>query len=288
MRWLTNRYLRALLALSGLGFIAYSLLNDGLPWSQLVNLSVARIAVALVTVVVAVVASAAAWSVLVEKSFISTGRVMLESLPAKYVPGGLGLPLSQISFETRNGDALGRTLSRMVQNFVVSISSGGAVAAVLQVIQGSGTSWQTPTAIGFALTLPLAHSALIERIPLPKRMRTTSFAPWRRVAVAFGITFLGLLMMGLGYQAVLSGMVGAEVATAGAFVLAWAIGFAVVPVPAGLGLRESALVAMLTPLPSSIVVLAAVVFRLLAVAAEITVAGVAYLMRFPSESTVQS
>ncbi len=59
----------------------------------------------------------------------------------------------------------------------------------------------------------------------------------------------------------------------GAFALAWLAGFVVVPLPAGLGVREAALVALLPDLSAGNVVLAGVLLRLVGLVSEVGLAG---------------
>jgi uncharacterized membrane protein YbhN (UPF0104 family) len=65
----------------------------------------------------------------------------------------------------------------------------------------------------------------------------------------------------------------------GAFALAWLAGFVVVPLPAGLGVREAALVALLPDLSPGNVVLTGVSLRLVGLVSEMGLAGASMAMR---------
>jgi hypothetical protein len=60
---------------------------------------------------------------------------------------------------------------------------------------------------------------------------------------------------------------------ASGFVVAWAVGFLVIPVPAGLGIRE-AVIAVLVEGPAGTKLVAAVMLRLVVIVAEATLAFV--------------
>ena len=66
--------------------------------------------------------------------------------------------------------------------------------------------------------------------------------------------------------------------TAAAFAMAWAVGFALVPFPAGLGVREVALVVLVGG-PTAIVVAASIALRLIAIGSDVLLASVTSRIR---------
>ncbi len=278
MRWISDRRLRTALAGAGLLFIGYSLVREGIPIEEMRNLSFAQVLKSVIAVLTGVLGSALAWSVLVERPFLDSGKALLESLPSKYLPGGFGLPLSQMSHQYRSGDSVSRTAGRLVQHFLISVGSGGAAFLALSQQSGDGLWWQIPIAVLFLAVGFIAFPVILERFPRPAIARNLELAQAPRVLVASAVTWFALIVLAVGYDTVLDGLVVGDVGAVAAFVLAWTIGYAVVPVPAGLGLRESVLVVSLQPLSGATVVLAAVIFRGLAVLVEIGVAGLARIL----------
>jgi uncharacterized membrane protein YbhN (UPF0104 family) len=104
-----------------------------------------------------------------------------------------------------------------------------------------------------------------ERVELPDQKSINE-------SVAWGVT--GLALLGVSYAVVASQVTTEpyQLATATAFLVAWLIGFAAVPFPAGIGVREAVLVGLLSPsIPGASVVAASLIHRLATIGSEVIV-----------------
>lgn len=263
MRWLSSRYLRTGLAVVGLLVIAITLWTERLPTQELREIGWRRIGAAMLIIAGASAGAAMSWSVLIGREFGDSGMRYLLALPAKHIPGGLGLPLAQLSYETSQGDKPGFVVVRLAQHFLLSVGAGGLVAVGLQVV--AGTTSPFPTAVGAILGLGViaAQPGRIRRVIVILRRSSGEPAAGRAVSLALLATSIALILMGVSYSVILGGLLGTvNLSTvAAAFVLSWAVGYAAVPVPAGIGIREVILVGLLPAVSQAIVIIASLVFR---------------------------
>lgn len=105
--------------------------------------------------------------------------------------------------------------------------------------------------------------------------------PVRDVLVSLAFALLGMAALAGGFVVVASSFAGMPQAAvvAGAFAVAWSVGYAAVPVPAGLGVREWVLVGLLAGTTGSGPILAAAVLQRLAqIVAELVTAGWGYTL----------
>ena len=139
------------------------------------------------------------------------------------------------------------------------------------------------------LGLLLLQPALIERVlngvlarfgRTPVRVTLT----WRQVWLLAGGYAVFWLMQGLSFAALVHGLTGGDAPAAFYLVATWVgaylIGFLSLLTPSGLGVREGALVLLLSPLlPGAVAAVVAIVARLWMVVVEFLAAGVALLLR---------
>ncbi len=278
---LHSQWLRRILASAGALFLVAALWSGRdvlrhhmaqLTWPVMVGVSIVMVGAA--------ACAAWSWAALLGVRFRSSGVAYLQALPAKYIPGGLGLPISQLSFEAAKGDAPGGVVVRLVQHMLLSIGAGGLVGLIALALAPpvSYLPWLLAlvlVGVGF-LSLPGPVLALTRRFPSVQGECAPQSAVWR----AFFVTTAGVGLMSICYALVLGRLAPAEsgAMVVAAFAIAWTIGFAVIPLPAGVGLRESVLVLFLPGVGLSLVVLASVILRLLAIVGDALVAVVARLI----------
>lgn len=250
-----------------------------------------RLAVAAGLLAVSLVMAASVWAILLP------GLNLRQVFPgfalaqlAKYVPGSVWQGVGQVADAHRLGVGAGTaSLAFMVQLAVQVIAAAGASAVAL-VMPGLPIWLRVPAALApFALVLVNRRwlAALIgllarrssrlrgARLDLPTQAALVR-ATWRSgvTILAIGASFAVLLPTDS-----IPGMVG----TAGVFMLAWLVGFLVVPLPAGVGVREAVLVAGLAAThPVADVLAAAIVARLLLLVVEGIIAAAAQALRVPS------
>jgi glycosyltransferase 2 family protein len=220
-------------------------------------------------------------------------RVFYLAQLGKYVPGTAWAYVAQMELARQRG--VGRITSVLAMTLGAGLTVLLAFVAGAFVIESPGLAW-IPSWAGWAVVIASAASVVILLVRpsivgavlrrAPSRLRglgldgaqVTSLALpvlWSALAwVAYGV-HLWILMVPMG----LEGPAGFGAALGG-FALAWAIGFLVVFVPAGVGVREAVLVAVLAPLVGEGPALAAAVLsRFLIIVAEAALLAITPIMR---------
>lgn len=247
--------------------------------------SIRAIALAALLVSLGLGAATAAWVALFERHhdrLLLIDGMMLSQL-GKYAPGGLWQPAGQVVLARRAGVPGPKAVAALPAYLL-----GAATAAT---IAASVVGWREPSLLdgwGRGLLLGVLAVLMWQRRVLESVLRTArrfwsrvpsvGDLPSQRRLVRSGLWHLiGLTLQGGAFAALVSSVIPEVdlVLAVGAFSLAWVIGFLAVPVPAGIGLRETVLVAVLGGTTvAGPVVAAAVVHRLINIAAEALAIGV--------------
>ncbi len=229
--------------------IHHALDHIGLRWS----------AAALLAVLAALVAQMLSWRALLvglgsPLKPAPAARIFFVGQLGKYLPGSVWPVLAQMELATAYKVPRTRTALASVLTMLVGLLTGLIVAVVALPFTGGGTHYMwvflfVPVLVaclypkilnyGFSKLLKLARRSPLEQ-PLGARA----------IGISLGWSFLSWLFYGLQIW-VLAIKVGAPAGTAlplsiGAFAFAWCAGFLVIFAPAGAGVREYVLVAMLT------------------------------------------
>ncbi|HEX5912388.1 MAG TPA: hypothetical protein VFY54_04585, partial [Rubrobacter sp.] len=218
-----------------------------------------RFLIALAVTFAGLTAVALSWAVLHSgEERARAFRSYLLVQPAKHVPGGVAHPLSLISASSRDGSVAGSTT--LFLRYSLLLVSGGLVHGLLLLF-----SWdQTLVAVGaVAAGVGAGAVAFSSRLAgrvedwIPRIMKrfgktdrtTETGRPVSAVQVlgAWLWATLGIAGLAGGFAVLASSFEGmpAPVVLAGAFGVSWAIGYLLVPFPAGLGVRETALLVFL-------------------------------------------
>jgi glycosyltransferase 2 family protein len=250
-----------------------------------------RLVAATAAVAVALLAAAGAWSTLLgERRFRVVLPGFLGAQLARYIPGSLWQGVSQVL----DAERLGVRRSRATTAFLVQLGTQVVAATVVTLLVLLDASQLPPWLITAAVAAPLVAVPMVSRRWMSRavawlRARSVRFSgmelapPSQRalvVATAFGA--VNALLIGSAFGLLMPSAASARevAAAAGAFAFAWLIGFLVVPLPAGLGVREALLVIGLGDRHSVAVILgAAVALRLLMIVVEAGLALVAYGLR---------
>ena len=210
--------------------------------------SIAALAVACALGTMGYFAFAGAWISLHAhgRSWRSTGGVWFASLLARYVPGGLWQGAIRVVDAHLAGESRRRVLERYLAEQALTCFSAAWVAVTLVLMA------QVPLARPVLIALATVAIGALATAQVGPRLGVS--LQWTRVAVAAVVS--GHLAMALGFAA----FVGAwsapsdlrEIATLMAmFLIAGVAGLLAVFVPAGLGVRESVLAALLAPMLGS-------------------------------------
>lgn len=218
-----------------------------------------------------------AWAAVFDRGpVLRLARGFVASQLAKYVPGGIWQPAGQMVMARTAGVSTGEAgnaLAVYYSSFLVVAAGGGPLVAVtadgLHPVLRAGLAVLPVSAV--ALHPSILHR-LLRLLPWNRRTSAPALPPGNRLArVMLGQAGL-LVANGMALVLVLTWMEvdHAPVAVLAAFAVSWGAGFLAVPIPAGAGVRELVLVALLAPWAASPeVVAAAVVVRLAALVSEV-------------------
>lgn len=260
-----------------MGRVAFLLLAVGLAvvavggrWEEvraaLARLGAGPLAVSLLLCLAGLVAYAQCWRALLAElgsplPVRPAGRIFFLGQLGKYLPGSVWPVLAQMELGRDHGVPRRRSAAVFVLFLAVLLAVAGILAAALLPWTAGGVvhrfRWLLVAGLALALVLhPRALSALVGvgsrllgRPGLDRPLRG------RGLAVAGGWALVSWLLLGAHVEVLAVGL-GADPARAlplclGGFALAWAAGLLVVVVPAGAGVREVVLVAVLAPVLST-------------------------------------
>jgi uncharacterized membrane protein YbhN (UPF0104 family) len=213
-------------------------------------------------------------------------RVYFISALGKYLPGAVWAVAAQVELGRDHHVPRQRSASASVVAMLITLAAGlltASVALPLSSAHAVHTYWWAlillvpalaglyPPLTGYLLDRALR---LTRRAPLERRMSAAGMSR------AVGWSLLGWAFFGVHAWLLVVGVTGRGVdvlpVAAGAYALAWAVGFIAIPIPGGVGLREAVFVVALAPVmarPSAIVV--AVMSRLVLTVADLAWAAAA-------------
>ncbi|WP_311932194.1 lysylphosphatidylglycerol synthase domain-containing protein [Microbispora sp. H11081] len=213
-------------------------------------------------------------------------RVLFVGQLGKYIPGSVWAFAAMMELARDHGTPPRRTFSATTLGLVTSLGCALALAAATLSRQIASQAWWLlaliplillglhPRVMTWGLNLALR---VVRREPLD---RVLSGAAMARAAAW---TMAGWLAYGVHLWVLVGGMRPAGLSVfavaAGAYALAWSTGILTVVVPAGIGVREGAMVVALAPVldtPSALAI--AVVSRVLFTLADVTWAALAFLL----------
>ena len=252
-----------------------------------------------VLTLVTILSSGRAWTALFT-GFLDDRRALMGlrgtfylSQLTKYLPaGGLVQAASQMSMASAAGVPLGRVAVAFPVSAVCTIAAGATFGVGL-VFDSSLPGWvRALGAVGLAAPV-LLHRRLmaaalgVARRLVPRIPESDRLPSQRDILAAYGWAVLGIGAFAVAYAVLLGSITdGARpVTVVSAFAVSWVIGFLAVPIPAGIGVREVVLVALLPGIGAAPLLAASLALRLLAIAAELlAVAGNRMIVRRRSAS----
>lgn len=203
----------------------------------------------------------------------------------KYIPGGVWQAAGQIGYATRSVADVSQVTIAFVTFGLTQAAAGAGLGSLLLVLGVSGPV--RLLAAGSLVLIPLMHrrwmSAVVRwwlRRRADSRAADDLLPQGGPILVAFVASVGTLLLTGAAFALIVAGLTGSrpELTAIPAFGLSWTIGFLALPVPAGLGVRESVLLGALSGSVSTAgVVAASVALRAVIMIAELVSAGVARL-----------
>jgi uncharacterized membrane protein YbhN (UPF0104 family) len=278
-----RRLLQTAILVVGLGAIAFAVSETVKDAKEHVLPSAGALAVAAVLALVAIVSSARAWVALFSdlvdsraSRSVLRGTFYLSQL-TKYLPvGGVAQAASQLGLAR----SVGVPLKRAAVAFPVSAVGavvGGAMLGSGLVLDSELPAWtRALTLLGLA-TVVLLHRGLMARVldqarRFIRRVPGSDQLPTQSDIFAFyGWALVTLSALCAAYAVLLHSLTTAAnpFVVFSAFAVSWMIGFVVVPIPAGVGIREAVLIALLPGVGAAPLLAASLALRLLSIATEL-------------------
>ncbi len=194
----------------------------------------------------------------------------------KYTPvGGFAQALGQAAMARTEEVGTARAATAMLVSKLTMVIAGGVFGPVLSIAHPSMAGWVRIALMFTPLVLLFGRRELLQwsldqlRRVLPRTPDHTVLPAQSDVwaSILWAVPGLGFAGVAFAFLAVPAGIdVGFVQALAG-FTLAWVVGFLVIPVPAGLGVREASLGFLVGGNPAAKLV-AAVLFRAVAIVTE--------------------
>ena len=203
----------------------------------------------------------------------------------KYVPGGVWPIVGRAEMAHRGGAtrtaAYGSTLLSLASTYLASLMTAAVFMAVLG-LRGGGSSWAVWLVLVVPIGLLMLHPRVVSRVvSLVSRISGRSLdlpvASWQRsVTIVLLHLPAWLAISGATYLVSQALGGGASLDRIGvATCVAWFLGFVVIGLPGGLGVREAAFVALVAPMDPAIAAAVALVSRVVFVVVDLVGAGIA-------------
>ncbi|SDH77736.1 lysylphosphatidylglycerol synthase transmembrane domain-containing protein [Nonomuraea jiangxiensis] len=287
-----RRSLRVVLALVALGFLGYGL---ALNWDETTRAVAAMSPWAVLGAFAAVLLGQffmlVAWREILaglgtRVPLRVAGRIMFVGQLGKYIPGAVWAYAAMMDLGRDHGSPPRRTFATISLGLVINLGVAISIAAV-----ALGSQEVVRQAWYLVLLVPVIIVCLHPKVltwglnlalRIARKEPLESVLPGRTVVLAVAWTTLGWLVYGL-HTWLLSGRLdlyfGVYFLATGAYAFAWATGILTVVVPAGVGIREGALVLVFGPMIGTPAALAvAIVSRLAFTLGDATAAGVSFLL----------
>ncbi|MFG1698345.1 YbhN family protein [Nonomuraea sp. NPDC049309] len=283
-----RRLLRFLLALVALGFLGYGLASN---WQEttdaLSRMSPWAVLGAFGSVLLGQFFMLVAWREILaglgtRVPLPIAGRIMFVGQLGKYIPGAVWAYAAMMDLGRDHGSPPRRTFATislgLVINLGVAISIAAATLGTLEAVRQAWYLVLLVPVIIVCLHPKVLAWGLNLALRIARREPLESVLPGRTVLVAVGWTALGWIVYGL-HVWLVADRADLYVIATGAYAFAWATGILTVVVPAGVGVREGALVLVLGPLIGTPAALAvAIVSRVAFTLADAALAGLFVLL----------
>ena len=288
-----SRWVKLGLLAITLGFCAYGLYAErGNMAAALQRLAWYSVAGAAVAVIAGLGCMMLAWRSLLADlgsplPLRPAARILFVAQLGKYVPGAVWAMAAQVQLARAYEVPRRRSASATVVAMLITLATGLLVAAVALPLSSGAAARQYwwalalappalialyPPVMGWALDRALR---LARRPPLERRVSGSGVlraAAWSLAGWAFFSVHAWLLVAGVTGKGV-----SVLPIAAGAYALAWSVGFVLIPFPGGVGPRELALIAALAPvMPRGSAIVVAVVSRLVMTIGDLVWAAVAF------------
>ena len=294
-RLATSRWVKLALLAVALGFCAYGL------YAQRAEVTAALHQLVWGSVVGAVLAGIVglgcmmlAWRTVVSDlgshlALRPATRVMFISQLGKYVPGAVWVTAAQVELGREHLVPRQRSATASVLAMLITLATGLLVAAVTLPLSSASAVRQYWWALALAVPALIALYPPLTNYVLNRLLRLARRPPLeRRLSMAGMAKAVAWSLLGWAFFSVHSWLLVADLTgkgvsvlpiAAGAYALAWSVGFVLIPFPGGVGPRELAFIAALAPvMPRGSAIVVAVVSRLVLTIADLAWAALAFAL----------
>jgi uncharacterized membrane protein YbhN (UPF0104 family) len=288
-----SRWVKLGLLAITLGFCAYGLYAERADMaSALHHLAWYSVAGAAVAVIAGLGCMMLAWRALLADlgsplPLRPAARILFVAQLGKYVPGAVWAMAAQVQLARAYEVPRRRSASATVVAMLVTLATGLLVAAVALPLSSGAAARH------YWWALALAPPALIALYPpvmgwgLDRALRLAKRPPLERRISGGGVlraaawSLAGWAFFSVHSWLLVAGVTGKGVSVlpiaAGAYALAWSVGFVLIPFPGGVGPRELAFIAALAPvMPRGSAIVVAIVSRLVLTIGDLAWAALAF------------
>lgn len=271
-------FLRGLLACAGVAFIIIALRRSlAGHWHELIP-TWPRVVISLVLIVAGLVTAGLSWRALFGPAGRARGltKGFFFATLARYVPGGIWQPVGQVGSATGSGIPMRTAIVAFPVHAVIYIVSGAVVGSGVAIfVPGLTVLVRIAAGAGIFSVLLLDRRFMARALTLArrlvKRLPTPDEIPDQGAILrAFLLTTVTVVCTCASFAVLAK----SGLAAVCAFAAAWTVGYILLPIPSGLGVREAILVGLL-PTPTQVLLSAAIAHRIAMMIAELGVAGVA-------------
>lgn len=271
---------RVLFGALGLGFAILAMRETSTELGSDIAWSPAAIGTGIALVTATTLMAARLWAALNSELPRAESRaIYYAAIVGKYIPGGVFQFAGQVGYTARAGPTVAKAATTYALSMVTTVGAGLIVSSAaafatsfpvtIRVLAGLGSL------AGIALTRRAVLQSVVDRVfRLTKRSASATLPDQRSIneSVAWGV--VGLAFLSASFVVVASQITGTgdTFSLAAAILVAWLAGFVAIPFPAGIGVREAALVWLLSPaLAAGPVIAASLAHRLITMASEVIV-----------------
>jgi glycosyltransferase 2 family protein len=294
-RLVTSRWAKLALLAVALGFCAYGLYAQQaevaaalhqLVWGSVVGAAAAAI--------VGLGCLMLAWRTVVSDlgshlALRPATRVMFISQLGKYVPGAVWVTAAQVELGREHLVPRQRSATASILAMLITLATGLLVAAATLPLSSASAVRHYWWALALAPPALVALYPPLTNYVLNRLLRLARRPPLeRQLSMAGMAKAVAWSLLGWGFFSVHSWLLVADLTdkgvsvlpiAAGAYALAWSVGFVLIPFPGGVGPRELAFIAALAPvMPRGSAIVVAVVSRLVLTVADLAWAALAFAL----------
>lgn len=216
-------------------------------------------------------------------------RILFVAQLAKYVPGAVWAAAAQVQIARGHQVPRKRSATAAVVGMLVSLSTALLVAAVALPLNSEEAARHYWWALALALPALAGLYPPLTTFVLNHLLRLVKRPPLERPISMAGLArSAGWSLLGWGFFSIHSWLLVADLTgkgvsvlpiAAGAYALAWSVGFVLIPFPGGVGPRELAFIAALAPvMPRGSAIVVAVISRLVLTIADLAWAALAFAL----------